>query len=153
MELPYARPSRASVRSSATASVRASMRQEQETSSSSGKFQMPDYTTHSRGSYRPHNASDFAHFLSDSAHAHHPSSSGHVSMSNGLMYSSIRQSSLRALEDAEASSLSFIDVGKKASLLNSGYHDRSESQNADGSASDSNCPPPDHRVPLWIRIL
>ncbi len=110
---------------------------------------MPGYAAMSRDSFLQRHVDDPRNV---SAHASRPSR--RISVISDVGRSSTRQSSIRERDEADASgvTMSFIDVGKKALLLNSGFLDRdSVSQQPDNRATYS--PPSAKLVPVWIQIL
>jgi hypothetical protein len=116
----------------------------------------PGYTAMVRASFRQHLADDefSSHSHNMPTHALRQSSLRRMSMSGDGRQSSLRHSSRQARHDVaeEASGLSFIDVGKKASLLNSGFLDRaSVSDDPNGRATHSLLSV--NSVPVWIQIL
>ena len=83
----------------------------------------------------------------------HQHGSSAVDLSRNLNYPSDARRSTRVLPDERRAraDVSFIDVGKMASILNSGYDGASDTARADAN-QDSN-PQLQRVVPLWIQIM
>jgi hypothetical protein len=84
----------------------------------------------------------------------HQHGSSAVDLSRTLNYPSDVRRSTRVLPDERRAraDVSFIDVGKMASILNSGYYDGASDTARVDANQDSN-PQLQRVVPLWIQIM